>query len=270
METCLVCDAPTSSLGIGQILGRYAATYECCDVCSFTFIRNPHWLGEAYSSAITAVDLGVVSRCDQFSSLLKTIIHSYANPNGQFLDYGGGYGMLVRRMRDLGYDYYWADKHCENLFASGFDVTHRTEDRYELLTACEVFEHLTDPVGEMEVMTGLADQIVFSTDMISRPPPAPGTWWYYGPEHGQHISFYTWETLNRLARRFNLHFATNGVIHMYSKRRIDQRFFATITKPCVNRLINLFLRRKSLLNQDFENARKSALENQINLGDHST
>lgn len=129
------------------------------------------FLGEAYSSAITAVDLGVVSRCDQFSSLLKTIIHSYANPNGQFLDYGGGYGMLVRRMRDLGYDYYWADKHCENLFASGFDVTHRTEGCYELLTAFEVFEHLTDPVGEMEVMTGLADQIVFSTDMISRPPP---------------------------------------------------------------------------------------------------
>lgn len=269
MRTCKVCDGATSILGTDHFLGRHLGEYESCNVCGFTFIRNPYWLNEAYSSAITTVDLGSIYRCDLFSTLLKTLIHNYTNPHAQFIDYGAGYGLLVRRMRDLGYDYYWHDKHCTNLFATGFDAAQRSGSRYALLSAFEVFEHLLDPVAEVEHMTELADQIIFSTEMISKPPPAPGTWWYYGPEHGQHISFFTWEALNRLARRFNLRFVTNGTIHMFTKHKVNQRFFSTISNPHVSRIINSFLWKKSLLQQDFQEARKQLIENQTTLPDHS-
>jgi len=262
MGTCRICDGLTSTLGTDQFLGRHTGEYECCSVCGFTFIRNPYWLDEAYSSAITTVDLGSVYRCDLFSGLLKTLIHTYTNPQAQFVDYGAGYGLLVRRMRDLGYDYYWHDKHCDNLFATGFDAAKQSGSRYALLSAFEVFEHLLDPVTEMEHMTQLADQIIFSTEMISNPPPAPGAWWYYAPEHGQHISFYTWDALNRLARRFNLHFVTNGTIHMFSKRKVSRRLFRIIMSPHISHTINTFLRQKSLLQRDFESARQSSIKNQ--------
>lgn len=269
MGACRICDALTSTLGTGQFLGRYTGKYECCSVCGFTFIRDPYWLDEAYSSAITTVDIGSVYRCDLFSGLLKTLIHTYTNPQAQFVDYGAGYGLLVRRMRDLGYDYYWHDQHCENLFATGFEAAQQPVSRYALLSAFEVFEHLLDPVTEMEHMTQLADQIVFSTEMISRPPPAPGAWWYYGPEHGQHISFYTWGALNRLARRFSLHFVTNGKIHMFTKRRISKQLFSIVSKPYVSRMANAFLWKQSLLQQDFQEGRNRLIENQTRLQNRS-
>ena len=30
-----------------------------------------------------------------------------------------------------------------------------------------------------------ADAVLVSTDLMPDPAPAPGTWWYYGAEHGQ-------------------------------------------------------------------------------------
>ncbi len=259
MNACRICGGTTSFLGADKILGKYRGEYECCDVCGFTYVRDPHWLDEAYSSAITSSDLGSVSRCEQYSGLLKSLIHVYTSPHEKFVDYGGGYGLLVRRMRDLGYDYYWLDRHCDNLFARGFEASRPSETHYAILSAFEVFEHLLDPVGEMEHMIAYADMIVFSTLFIARPAPAPGTWWYYGPEHGQHISFYTWDALNRLARRFNLHFATNGTVHMFSKFKASRQFFKLVMDPHISRTINVFLRQKSLLQLDAENTRQSLI-----------
>ena len=265
MKQCKICEGPTSNLGDSLFLGRHVGEYEYCNTCGFTFIRDPYWLDEAYDSAITAVDLGSVYRTDIFSGLLKTLIHTFANSQASFVDYGGGYGLLVRRMRDLGYDYHWFDKHCENLFATGFDAVQPPDAQYEMLTAIEVFEHLLDPVAEMEAITKFTDHIVFTTEIIPRPPPAPGTWWYYGPEHGQHISFYTWDTLNRLARRFNLHFVTNGALHMFTKHKVNQHLFSTILKPRVSRVLNTFIGQESLLTNDFENQRRKVIESQAKL-----
>lgn len=261
MNTCRICGGTTSFLGVDKFLGRHRGEYECCNVCGFTFVRDPYWLNEAYSSAITSIDLGSVYRCELYSGLLKTLLHVYSNPQAKFVDYGGGYGLLVRRMRDLGYDYHWFDKHCGNLFAQGFEASRPSEARYETLSAFEVFEHLSDPVGEMGSMVTFADQIIFSTELITRPAPTPGTWWYYAPEHGQHISFYTWDSLNRLARRFNLHFVTNGTIHMFSKLKVSRRLFKIIMSPRVSRTINTLLRQESLLQRDFGSVRQSLIKN---------
>ena len=56
-------------------------------------------------------------------NVTTTLIYFLFNTKGQFLDYGVGYGVFVRLMRDIGFDYFWQDKYTENLFAQGFENT---------------------------------------------------------------------------------------------------------------------------------------------------
>jgi hypothetical protein len=44
-------------------------------------------------------------------NVTTTLIYFLFNTKGQFLDYGVGYGVFVRLMRDIGFDYYWQDKY---------------------------------------------------------------------------------------------------------------------------------------------------------------
>jgi hypothetical protein len=58
------------------------------------------------------------------------------------MDFGGGYGMFVRLMRDLGFDLYWQDKSCKHLFAAELEVREVPSRKSEFLTTFDVFEHL--------------------------------------------------------------------------------------------------------------------------------
>ena len=64
-----------------------------------------------------------ISRNIEISKNLKLIIPFFIKEpqTKKFLDYGGGYGILVRLMRDVGYDFYWFDKYSQNIFAKGFE-----------------------------------------------------------------------------------------------------------------------------------------------------
>ena len=92
---------------------------------------------------------------------MKTLIHFFFDAKARFIDYGGGYGPFVRRMRDLGYNFYWTDRYCQNLFAKGFVADARFSRKFELLTAVEVFEHLVDPWEEIQAMARLCDNIFY-------------------------------------------------------------------------------------------------------------
>ena len=55
--------------------------------------------------------------------------------------------MFVRIMRDKGFNFYRQDIHCQNLFAKHFDISNiKITEKFDLLTAIEVFEHLEDPM----------------------------------------------------------------------------------------------------------------------------
>lgn len=199
---CKICGALTYAWGNAKILGRYVVQYYRCQKCEFIQTEDPYWLDEAYSSAITKSDIGLVSRNILFSQKTRNIILACFDPKASFLDYGGGNGMFVRLMRDKGFDFYRYDPICENLFAEGFD-TH-PNNSYSLLTAWEVFEHLADPMAELEKMLSFSRTLLFSTTLLTSPPKPLEEWWYYGLEHGQHIAFYSSKTIDYIARRFNL------------------------------------------------------------------
>ena len=249
---CNICLTETRSLGYFSILRKYDIQYYRCPKCGFTQTEKPYWLEEAYSEAITFSDVGLLSRNLTYSYITQAVITLFFDANARFLDFGAGYGVFVRIMRDRGFDYYWHDPVCPNLFAKGFEVSEVSEKCYELLTAFEVFEHLVNPIPEIEQMFGYAPSILFSTQILPESRPSPDQWWYYGLDHGQHVAIYTIETLQCLAKHFNRYFYSDGrSIHLFTPKKLPPPLFKLITKSKIARLVYQIKPRQSLLERDY-------------------
>ena len=237
---CNICKSTSNLFSKHQILGKYDIAYYQCTECGFVQTESPYWLDEAYSEAIADSDIGLVYRNLNLSILTNRMISNHFNSDASFLDYGGGYGLFVRLMRDNGFDFHWEDKFCENIFAKNFLL--KPNIKYELVTAFEVFEHLPDPLMEIEAMLQFSDSILFSTELLPADNPRPGEWWYYAPQTGQHISLYTRKSLQEIARQLGLKcYSDSSSNHLLSRREMTDDIFKSlpITAP-----------RKSLLFQD--------------------
>jgi hypothetical protein len=236
---------------MAQVLSRHQVHYFRCDYCGFIQTEPPYWLDDAYAAAITKSDLGLVGRNVVFSAVCKALISHFFDATARFADYGGGYGLFVRLMRDEGYDFYRYDKYCDNLFAEGLDALRPDLPSYELVTALEVFEHLVNPLEEIGHMLQFSRNIFFTTELVPPNNPRPNEWPYYGLEHGQHVSLYTARTLKTIAEHFNLRLYTNGTsLHLLTDHTINKALFRLILHRKAARLLNLFFRRKSLLPAD--------------------
>jgi hypothetical protein len=158
-----------------------------------------------------------------------------------FVDYAGGYCIFTRLMRDLGFDYYWCDLYAKNIFAQGFAyIPERTQ--VHLITAFECFEHFVDPCAEIEAMLAMSPHILFTTDFLPSPLPAPDAWWYYACNQGQHVSFYRPKTCEYLAQRYNLFFYTHWGMHFLTRERINPLRFRLLVE-WANRGLFSFVKR---------------------------
>lgn len=249
--SCRVCNSPADFFATARILGKHDISYYHCKNCFFIQTESPYWLNEAYADAIIKSDIGLVSRNVSFCKHTKLLINTVFNPNAKFVDYGGGYGMYVRLMRDAGFDFYRADPHCQNLFSQGFDATPGTQ--YEALTAFEVFEHLAEPVQTVAEMLTYSKSILFSTRLMPNPPPNPDAHWYYALEGGQHVALYHQRSLEVLAERFGLYLATDGRgLHLMTPHRAATRWFKLALRPLLLRLFKWPKSRRSLLSRDYQ------------------
>ncbi len=232
---------------------KYSVKYFQCFQCGYVQTESPYWLDESYKNPINDVDTGLMMRSYWHRNVASTLIYIFFNHKGKFLDYGGGYGVFVRLMRDIGFDFYWYDKHTENLFAKGFEFEESNHNPVELLTCFEVFEHFAEPAIELENLLNISNNILLSTEFIPDPVPDPAEWWYYDSEHGQHIGFFQQKTFEYLADKHSLYFYSNGQnIHLLSKNRLLKPAFKWLTK--VSKFINPLIQKRmeSLTWQDFE------------------
>lgn len=236
MSVCKICSSVSKPIFKTLILNKYDVQYYKCLSCDFIQTENPYWLSEAYSSAITAQDIGLIYRNNFILPILRTVIKTYFNKKKSIVDYGGGYGVLVRLLRDSGFDAYRFDIYCNNLFAAGFDDLGDGR-RYEILTAFEVFEHLEDPLNDIKKMLQFSDSIFFSTEIQTNSNVSPDNWWYIMPETGQHIALYSLKSLRVLASKLNLNFYTNGSnYHLLTKKILSPFLFRCLLK---NRIANI-------------------------------
>jgi hypothetical protein len=249
---CKACLDTALPFGRAEVLHKYTVQYFRCPVCGFVQTEPPYWLDEAYTQAITDSDIGLVGRNIRLAGIVKVLIPVLFDSSAQFVDYGGGYGLFVRLMRDAGFDFYLSERTCPNLFAQRFDVTTAGDDHFELVTAFEVFEHLAEPLDGIGQMLQFSRNVLFTTKLLPAYNPKPGTWWYYGPEHGQHVCFYTTQSLMRISARLGLHFHSDGkTLHLLTEKRISSRWFRFLSDEQVAAVLGRFLRRQSLLPADY-------------------
>ncbi len=213
--SCPICNSGTKPLFPAQILGKHQAWLHQCPQCGWAGYSHPHWLNEAYQDPIAITDTGLLARNITISQALSSLLVELRLHRLTILDAAGGYGVLTRLMRDIGHPCFWSDPYAPNIFAKGFEVD-KAVGSIGVVTVFEVLEHLPNPI---EFLSALVDThqpklIIASTELYEGNEPSP-QWWYLAPETGQHISFYTRETLTFLASEVGLNYRHCRGFHMF-------------------------------------------------------
>lgn len=218
---CRVCGTYIDRPIFNSRLLSQIVDYFDCPACRYVQTQEPDWLDQAYSNAINSCDTGIMVRNLGNSKLVAATLNLLGLKNGTVIDCAGGYGILVRLLRDRGIDAYWSDPYCKNSLAVGFEYKGQVAD---LVTAFEAFEHFVDPPAELEKLFKIAPNVLLSTEIIEDPSPSPENWWYYGLDHGQHIGFFRVQTLQFLANRFNKNLCTDGRgRHLFSEKPVSSK-----------------------------------------------
>ena len=247
---CHICTRPSKPFGSAILLSKYNVSYFRCEACGFIQTESPYWLSEAYSEALSTLDVGVMQR-NIYNAAITTSVISLMFPKcARFLDYGGGHGTLVRMLRDRGFEFFWSDQYARNLHSRGFE--HHEGERYEFATAYEVLEHLPDPKKDMSRIFELSDNLLASTLTLPNPAPQPPNWWYYAVNGGQHISLYTLQSLQQIASHFNRHLLSHGPFHLFTKHTLSQKRFRIAVSGKLAKIINAIYKRPSLTLRDLE------------------
>ncbi|WP_215360858.1 class I SAM-dependent methyltransferase [Polynucleobacter ibericus] len=231
-----------------KILKKYVISYFYCKYCNFVQTEKPYWLDEAYNNPIADSDTGLIQRNISLSSRLAVLIALNFDLQGSYLDIAGGYGILTRLMRDDGFNYFWQDPYCQNVFALGFEGS-KSEHGYDAITAFEVLEHVEDPVGFIQnaMLENNSKTIIFSTECFSAEAPPNSDWWYYSFSTGQHISFFSSRALQEISQKLHLYFYSFNGLHILSKyplkyptlsRVFTKRYLSSIFTFFLNRLLN--------------------------------
>lgn len=247
---CKICGTNNSSCFKGTILNKYEIKYYQCSKCDFVQTENPYWLDEAYSSPITSSDTGYISRNIFYSKRVSILLFLLFGNKPKVLDFAGGYGVFVRLMRDIGFNFYWDDKYTPNLFSKGHEWDKKS--RFDAITLFEVFEHFINPIDEIEGLLKTSKTLIFSTTLYPKPLPSPQNWWYFGLEHGQHTSLYSKKTFYIISENYNLNYYNIGDLHILTNKRISsiKLFLIKLDKLGFHKLIFRLLKSKTWLDHE--------------------
>lgn len=261
---CPIDGNQMESLFNHTVLGKHSATYFMCPECGLIQTEEPYWLEEAYSSPISTLDTWGASRNLLNSRRLAPVLYVLFRPQDSFVDAACGYGLFVRLMRDIGFDFHGHDKFCQNLFSRSIPPLGQ---RIPAAVTCfEVLEHLMDPVGFIgEILEHYStDSIIASTTVFSGKAP-DAAWPYYSFESGQHVSLYQAVTLEAIASRLRLSYVSLGEdLHLFTRRRFSPLKLTLLRHRRVRSILGTFCNAaragRSFTVSDYEYARSLVLE----------
>ncbi len=221
VRDCPICGGVTEPRFTARLRGEIDARFLQCRSCRFLFAEDPFWLEAAHADALNASDTGLVRRNLAAARRIAALVLLCLDRRGTFLDEAGGTGLLVRLLRDRGLDFRWRDRYATNVFARGFEAPDDGR-RYEAITWLECAEHVPDPAATIDALLRETDTLILTTQLLPSPTPMPDDWWYYGWNHGQHVSFYTRRTFDALATRLGARCVSDGrAWHVLSRRTIS-------------------------------------------------
>lgn len=208
-------------------------------MCKLSLCANgkTYWLDKAYENAINNSDVGLVQR--NLSDLKVTLVTIFLlhKSDHVIVDFAGGYGLLVRLLRDSGIDAFWLDRYFNNIFSKGFEYT---GSKASLITSFESLEHFERPIDELSSMFQVSGDVLLSTELVPELTPNHDQWWYYGKEHGQHIGFFRLETLEFIAKKFNKKLLSDGKrYHLFTSVAVNPFLFRLALKYKI--LLKFFL-----------------------------
>lgn len=236
-ENCRICGKQSRHLQSGVVLDMEVDYFEC-PACGYVQTEAPYWLDRAYAEAINDSDTGIMVRNQTNVRIVLVTLLMLGKLDGNLVDCAGGYGILVRLLRDYGVNALWSDRFCNNLVARGFEHKNETAD---LVTAFEAFEHFEKPAEELDRLLAIAPNVLFSTEIIVDPAPKLEDWWYYGKEHGQHIGFFRIRTLEKLAQeRGKLLLSDGRFYHLITDQPVNKTLWKLLIKS--SRLWSILLR----------------------------
>jgi hypothetical protein len=190
---CRLCNGALQFTFSQLVLKKYSVAYFECLSCKSLQTEQPYWLEEAYKTNLNEIDVGAAQR--NLTNFCATYVVAKIFGLRNIIDYGGGDGFLCRLLRDYCLNCFVSDKYARTTYAAGF--TRSDFSRPDLLLAFEVAEHFTDPCAEFEKLFALDPKVLMVTTDIYW--GLDRDWWYFIPDAGQHIFFYSLEALQWIA-----------------------------------------------------------------------
>lgn len=270
---CPICAGSTDVFADLKVMGSVEARYVRCVDCRFIHAESPHWLEASFSSELNELDIGAIDRCLIVADFVDSLMSASSMKGPRILDWGGGYGVLTRILRDRGHDAVVSDPYVHPIFARNF--TDRDDSRFDLIVLSEVLLHLTDPVRTLQDLF-LRTSNVLVTAVIA-PENVDSTWWYLMPDTGQHVALFARESLQAMADRLGVRLTSDGrFFHLLHRDGVNFRtrlvlksrpyaFGGATLRHVRRQILKGFGKSRSLLQSDQE-----LLRSQLpwNTGDH--
>ena len=211
-EVCRLCGESVNVIFSKKILGKYDIQYFECPNCLSVQTEKPYWLSEAYAhSNLSVLDTGVAQR--NLSNLAASFLIAKLVRAKNIIDFGGGDGLLCRLLRDYKINCYVKDKYARPSYCQGFLADDFLQP--DLLIGFEVLEHYANPSEDLvDLFSNKPSAILLSTEIYKA---QSADWWYFAPESGQHIFFYSTRGLEYIGKKYNYNLEISGNLILFIK-----------------------------------------------------
>jgi SAM-dependent methyltransferase len=267
--TCPICGS--SARASGSRFSPFSSrsfSFVRCDDCGYGWVVDPredygeiydkaYYLGHGADSGVNyqrQFDGGPDSllakiKAVEYDALLQTMTTVQASRNQgsmsgmKILDFGGGVGGFVRYLNDRGLDAELHDEGYGMEFAASHGVRVRRSlgdaaELYDVVVAIEVLEHIKDPHAAFDTIQRVLKPgglLLFTTGNLAR-HRGDVSKWFYARHPEVHISFFTPDAFQRLARLHGLRplpvrFAPGVIQYLVIMRIPVLKRVAYLTRP---------------------------------------